>query len=94
MPYIMGQATVPASNTVAVFSVPASYCNVTFYNTNTAATNVYVGTSTLVSSSNGLICHSIPTSFSAFMGTKGATFYATTGGATPSSINYLIVTDF
>jgi hypothetical protein len=94
MPIVMGQATVPASSTVAVFTVPPSYCSVTFYNINTAATNIYVGTSISVSSASGMVCHSIPVNFTTFMGSKGATFYATTGGATPSSLNYIINTDF
>ena len=94
MPIIMGQATVPASSTVAIFTVPPSYCSVTFYNVNTAATSAYIGTSTAVSSGNGLVCHSIPVSFQTFMGSKGATFYATSGGATATSVNYIIATDF
>ena len=89
----MGQATVPASNTVAIFTVPPSYCSVTFYNINTAAT-AYIGTSTAVSSTNGLVCHSIPVSFQTFIGSKGATFYATSGGATATSVNYVIATNF
>ena len=94
MPLIMGNATVPASSTVAIFTVPPSFCSVTFYNTNAAATNAYIGTSTAVSSVNGLVCHSIPVSFQTFMGSKGATFYATSGGATATSVNFIIATDF
>ena len=94
MPIIMGQATVPASSTVVIFTVPPSYCNVTFYNINTAATNAYIGTSTAVSSTNGLVCHSLPVNFTTFMGSRGGTIYATSGGATPTSVNYVIVTDF
>lgn len=94
MSFIMGQATVPANSTVAIFIVPPSYCAVTFYNTNTAATNAYIGTSTAVSSVNGLVCHSIPVNFTTFMGSKGATFYATSGGAVATSVNYIIATDF
>lgn len=90
----MGNATVPASSTVVIFTVPPSCCSVTFYNTNTAATNAYIGTSTAVSSVNGLICHSIPVSFQTFIGSKGATFYATSGGATATSVNYIIATNF
>jgi hypothetical protein len=93
MAFIMGNATVPASSTVAIFTVPPSYCAVTFYNTNAAATSAYIGTSTAVSSANGLICHSIPVSFQTFMGSKGATFYATSGGATATSVNFIIATD-
>ena len=94
MAIIMGQATVPASSTVAIFTVPPSYCSVTFYNVNTAATNAYIGTSTAVSTTSGLVCHSIPVSFQNFLGSKGATFYATSGGAVATSVNYIIATDF
>ena len=90
----MGQATVPASSTVPIFTVPPSYCSVTFYNINTAATSAYIGTSTSVTTTNGMVCHSIPVSFQAFIGSKGATFYATSGGATATSVNYIISTDF
>lgn len=88
----MGQVTVPGNNTVPVFTLPAGLCNVTMYNINTAATT-YVGTSTAVTSTNGLACHSVPTSFFSYVSSGGATFYATTGNATASSINYIIVTD-
>lgn len=94
MALVMGAATVPASSTVPLFSIPASLCNVTFYNVNTAATTVYIGTSTALTSTNGLQCHSIPTSFFTYVGNKGATLYATTGGTVASSINYIITTDF
>ena len=88
----MGQATVPASSTVAVFTVPPSSCAVTFYNL--SAATVYLGTSTAVTTSSGLQCHSIPTSFTTFVGGRGTVFYGTTGSSTAASVNYLIVTDF
>ena len=94
MPMIMGNATVPASSTVAIFTVPPSFCSVTFYNVNPSTASAYVGTSTSVTTTTGLICHSIPVSFQTFMGSKGATFYATTGGAVATSVNYIIATDF
>ncbi|HEV2354825.1 MAG TPA: hypothetical protein VGR89_11305, partial [Puia sp.] len=58
--YVIGQISV-ASATVPVFTIPAGLCNVTFWNP--AAGTVYIGTSTAVTTSNGLQCHSIPTSF-------------------------------
>jgi hypothetical protein len=89
---IMGQATVPASNTVPIFTVPPSYSAVTFYSLSAQAT--YIGTSTAVTTSNGMVCHSLPTSFNAFIGSKGVTFYATTGNATAATVNYIISTNF
>ena len=94
MPLIMGNATVPASSTVAIFTVPPSFCSVTFYNVNPSTASAYIGTSTSVTSTNGLVCHSIPVSFQTFMGSKGATFYSTTGGAVATSVNFIVVTDF
>ena len=93
---IMGSATVPAGTTgTLLFNIPPSYCSVTFYNLATAS--VWVGTSTAVTSANGLLCHSIPTSFQAFVGSKGGPLYGTTGSTVNTSVatvQYIIVTDF
>ena len=95
MAIIMGGATVPSGTVGTVlFTVPPSYCNVTFYNL--AAATVWIGTSTAVTSANGMQCHSIPTNFQTFMSSKGATFYGTTGSTVSTSvatIQYLISTD-
>ena len=92
MAVVMGNATVPSSNTVALFQVPPGLSNVTIFNNNTAATNVYLGTSKSVSASNGLVCHSLPTNFNGYVGSAGCTIYATTGGAVASSLNYIVST--
>jgi hypothetical protein len=93
---IMGGATVPAGTTAALlFTVPPSFCNVTFYNL--SAASVWVGTSTAVTSANGMLCHSLPTNFQTFVGSRGATFYGTTGSTVASSaatVQYLISSDF
>lgn len=85
----MASWTVPASSTVPVFFVPPM-CNVTFYNI--GVQQVYIGTSTAVTISNGLQCHSIPTCFYTYTGSRGTQLYATTGNATAGSIQYVIVT--
>ena len=92
MAFIMGSATVPASNTVPVFTVPPSFCQVTFYNLGAQA--VYLGTSSAGTTANGFTCHSIPTTFQTFTGSKGAQFWGTTGNGTAASVQFLIVTDF
>lgn len=93
MAYIMGQATCPTSSTSPLFTVPAGLCNVTFWNV--SAPNIYVGTSTAVTSTNGLVCHSIPTNFFTYVGSRGATFYgANPNAGTAGSVNYIISTDF
>ena len=93
MAFVMGNATVPASSTVPLFTVPPSSAAVTFYNLNTAAT-VYLGLSSAGTSVNGFQCHSIPTSFQTFVGGKGATFWGTTGSSTAASVQFIVVTDF
>ena len=96
MPIIMGNATVPAGTTgTFLFAVPPSYCNVTFYNIGTVAT--WLGTSAGVTSTNGMLCHSLPTNFQTFMGSKGGSIFGTTGSTAASSaatVQYVIVTDF
>lgn len=91
MAYVMGQATVPTASTVAIFTVPPGLCNVTFWNVSTP--NVYVGTSTAVTATNGLVCHSIPTSFFSYVSARGATFYGANTAATGAAVNYIISTD-
>jgi hypothetical protein len=87
----MGQATVGATSTVPIFTVPSGLCNVTFWNV--SVPNIYVGTSTAVTSSNGLVCHSIPTSFFNYVSSKGSTFYGANTSATSGVVNFVIVTD-
>lgn len=87
----MGQVSL-VSTTVPLFTVPAGLCNVTFWNVSNV--NVYVGTSTALTTANGLQCHSIPTSFFTYVGSRGATFYGAQPTASTAVVNYIIVTDF
>jgi hypothetical protein len=89
--YVMGQIPVAGGSTVALFRVPSGLCNVTFWN-NTPTATVYVGTSTAVTSLNGLVCHSIPTNFFNYVSSGGAQFYGTVATG-PATISYIIVTD-
>lgn len=90
----MGQISVPNNSTTPLFVVPSGLCNVTFWNSSTVATNVVsVGTSTAVTSANGLQCHSIPTSFFNYVSSKGAQFYGANTSGTTGFVNYVIVTD-
>jgi hypothetical protein len=89
--YVMGQATVGTSGVFPLFSVPAGLCNVTFWNISTGV--AYVGTSTAVTTGNGLQCHSIPTNFFTYVGSRGSTFYAISNGVA-ATVNYIISTDF
>lgn len=95
MAIVMGAATVPSGTTgTALFSVPP-FSNTTFYNV--SAPTVWIGTSTAVTSATGMQCHSIPTSFFTYVGSKYTTLYGTTGSTVSSSVatvQYIISTDY
>ena len=92
MAYVMGQVVMSTAATVQqLFRMPAGLCNVTFWN-NTAAATIYVGSSTTVTSANGLVCHSIPTSFYQYVSSGGTQFYGTVASG-PATVSYIIVTD-
>lgn len=88
----MGQVVMSTAATVQpMFRMPAGLCNVTFWN-NTAAATIYVGSTTAVTSANGLVCHSIPTNFFQYVSSGGVQFYGTVSSG-PATISYIIVTD-
>jgi hypothetical protein len=88
----MGQVVMSTAATIQpLFRMPAGLCNVTFWN-NTAAATIYVGSSTSVTSANGLVCHSIPTSFFQYVSSGGTQFYGTVASG-PATVSYIIVTD-
>ena len=86
----IGAWSVAASSTAAIFTIPPGPVAVTFWNVGAQA--VYIGASTAVSVTNGLNCHSIPTTFNTFPFSKGQQLYATTGNATAGTIQYIIAT--
>lgn len=90
MAYVMGQINV-TNQTIPIFTVPGGLCNVTFWNVSNV--NVYVGTSSAVTTVNGLQCHSIPTSFFNYVSSKGSTFWGANPTASTATVNYIIVTD-
>lgn len=87
----MGQATVPANSTVAVFTMPAGLATFTVFQP-TNAQVVYLGTSSKVSASNGMPVPVTPIVQENYNTVRGGTFFATTGNGTASSFNYLIST--
>lgn len=91
MSVIMTQYTVPASSTVPVFQIPPGLFSATMYNLGTQA--VYLGTSPNVTTGNGLVLHTVPTTFQGAMTSRAAMVYATTGGASAGVINLLMITD-
>lgn len=86
----IGAWSVPASSTVAIFTIPPGPVSVTFWNA--GAQSVYVGPSTAVTAANGLQCHSIPVNFNTWPFSKGQALYATTGNATAGTIQYIVST--
>lgn len=86
----IGAWSVPASSTAAIFTIPPGPVAVTFWNAGAQA--VYIGASTLVSTANGLQCHSIPTQFNTWPFSRGQQLYATTGNATAATIQYIVST--
>jgi hypothetical protein len=91
MTLIMGQATVPSNSTVPLFQIPPGFVSVTMYNINTST--VFLGTSASVSPTNGLVMHSVPTSFTGSMTSKAAMIYGANTAGTGTSINYIIDSD-
>lgn len=86
----IGAWSVAASSTAAIFTIPPGPVSATFWNAGTQT--VYIGASTLVTTTNGLACHSIPTTFNTWPFSKGQQLYATTGNATAGTIQYIIST--
>jgi len=91
----LGQATIlPGTGATALFPAPPGPCSVTFYNL--GSTSAWVGTSTAVTSANGMLVSSAPTNFISYSGSKAAMFYGTTGSTVSTSVatvQYLISTD-
>jgi hypothetical protein len=91
MSVIMGTATVPSSSTAAVFTLPPGPVNFTVFQPSGPVT-VYLGTSSGVAATNGMPVSVTPVSQESYNGSRGATYYATTGSVTASSFCYLIST--
>ena len=82
----MGQCAV--TRTVSVFTVPPGPVAVTMY---AAAAGVYVGTSTALTTSNGMSVSTSPVRFTCFPTSAGSQLYATVGTvATTVALHYLV----
>jgi hypothetical protein len=94
--YVMGQTTVPTGSVVSLFAVPSGLCNITFWNVSTNNIFIQAGTSATtvnLSTVSSLQCHSIPTNFSTYISSKGATFFGTCPTAGGATLNYIISTN-
>jgi hypothetical protein len=92
MTLIMGQMTVPAASTIPTIQIPPGSVSVNLYNT--SGVPVFLGTSTAVTSTNGLVMSVTPASFQGYMTGKGAVIYAANTSATSvATFNYVIDSD-
>lgn len=90
MAILMGNATIPSNSTVQVFILPPGTVNTVMFQPLPAATTVYVGTSVNVSSKNGMLLTATPVNMESYISSSGTPVWATTGGATAASFQYLI----
>ena len=76
------------TGTDPIFTVPPGPCAVTMF---VATGAVYVGTSTALTTSNGMSVPTYPVTFQGFPGSQGSQLYATVGtAATTVTINYIV----
>lgn len=87
----MGQTAVATGSTVALFTVPAGVCNFVFYQTGPGT--VYTGTSTAVTTTNGMQCPTIPgVPFDGYATSGGVTLYGCNTSGTVATVHYFIST--
>ena len=92
MAIVMGSVTVPGSSTIPVFLLPTGLSNFTVYQTGNPP-QVYVGSSTALTTTNGLAVPVSPVNIDSYNSTGGGKqFYATTGSTLPSSFQFIIST--
>ena len=91
MAIVVGNAVIPGNATVPVFLLPTGLSNFTVFQSGGA--QVYVGSSSRLSSTNGLAIPVSPANIESYNSTGGGQqFYATTGSASPSSFQFIIST--
>lgn len=86
----MGQWTVAASATTSTLILPAGPYQLILYNT--GANPLYMGTGQNVSPTNGLVMHSVPTSFQGFQASGVQKLWVANTAATGAGFNYVIST--
>jgi hypothetical protein len=84
----IGQWAFAGTVATPVFTIPPGGCSVTFYST--AATGLYIGSGSALTSSNGYAVSTSPTCFQAFSSSKGAQLYGLNTAATTVPVNYII----
>ena len=91
MSVILGSATVPASSTVKVFTLPSGLANFTVYQPSQPQA-VYLGTSSGVAATTGMPVPNTPLNQELYVASTGITYWATTGNATASSFSFVVCT--
>jgi hypothetical protein len=89
---IMGQWAIAGTAPVTLAQVPPGRCSVTFYST-TATGQLYLGTGTGLTASNGYGVTTYPTAFQAYGSSKGTQIYGLNTAATTLPVNYIISTE-
>jgi len=89
MALIMGQAAI--AGTATAFTIPPGGCSITVYSA--AATTLYLGTSKVLTASNGYAVSTYPTTFCAYNSSAGATVYGLNTAATTLAVNYIVSTE-
>lgn len=90
MSLVLGMATVPASSTVQVFTIPPGTVNTVMWQPTPATTTVYIGTSVNLSAANGIPLSPTPLNVDSYVTSRGTPVYATSGNATGTSFQYII----
>lgn len=90
MTLVMGQATVPGNSTVQVFILPPGTVNTTVWQPAPATTQVYLGTSSRLTTVNGMLLTSTPVNTESYVSSQGTPVFATTGNATAATFQYVI----
>ena|ERR1700677_3399645 len=97
MTLVMGQWPVTGTAATATLNIPPGVYNLTLYNVNTAATfYMGVGSSPTVapnlSTINGMIMHSIPTSWNGYQGETAGYLWVISTSAGTVAFNYILST--
>ena len=92
MSIVVGNVAVPGSATIPVFLLPTGLANFTVFQ-QSGGVPVYVGSSTALTSANGMLIPVSPANVESYNSTAGGKqFYATTGSTLPSSFQFVIST--
>jgi hypothetical protein len=97
----MGQFNVAGTAPTVTINIPPGVYNITMYNVAGGSVWLAVGTSSTTAPPNftaangpniGLQCHSIPTSWNGYQGSRGGVLWGLNTAATTIPVNYILST--